>query len=186
MAIYATSHAYSADGENKKNKDIEGLTIIDMPWILLKGTWQAPEDLIQYRSKKSPAAQTATKNEIPAEMIPVLQLPPPSQLYKELQQHWPKRMQGSNQRLFAFGIDIYTVIRYLQNLSQSTGAKKLAGMTGLLSLNARGVIQREMLWANIRYGKPKLHYVLPTPPVTEPLMPETTLPILSTHPRTAN
>ncbi len=134
--LYATSHSYSTEPAQKADKDLNGLQFVDMPWVLLQGFWP---------DRSGDEAQEHTLQ------------PAPAAMYLSLKEYWPKRMYGSNKRLFAFGIDAYHVIEYLQTATQQRGRDfHLKGATGLLSVNQRGVVQRRLLWAKFRGGMARL------------------------------
>lgn len=138
--LYATSHSYTTEVDEKSDKDLNGVQFIEMPWVLLKGSWPNRAQLQQVLDSQ-------------AQPLP----PSPAPIYTTLQQQWADRMYGSNKRLFAFGIDAYHVIAYLKTAVNNRGrGLRLAGMTGLLSLNQRGVVQRELLWAVFRAGIARL------------------------------
>ncbi|GEM_PF-610892 len=138
--LYATSHLYNAEVEPKQDKDLDGVRFLDMPWVLLKGF--AP-DVAQQQTTQATEAQWLQ--------------PEASPLYNSLQSQWAQRMYGSNKRLFAFGIDTYYVISYLQTATYNRGRDlRLKGATGLLSLDQRGVVQRQLLWATFRNGTVQL------------------------------
>ncbi len=134
--LYATSHSYTTEPDEKLDKDLDGVQFVDMPWVLLKGFW-------------SDGAQWQQVLDAQAHMLQ----PSPSSMYTALQEHWGRRMYGNNKRLFAFGIDAYHVIAYLQTATHNRQRDlRLAGATGLLSLNQRGVVQRQLLWATFKNG----------------------------------
>ncbi|HSN72498.1 MAG TPA: penicillin-binding protein activator [Steroidobacteraceae bacterium] len=66
---------------------------------------------------------------------------------------WPTQARARG-RLYAFGFDAYRLIPLLR--SQRPGAAApVAGMTGLLSVDDRGRILRELDWARIVKGQPR-------------------------------
>jgi len=69
-----------------------------------------------------------------------------------LQKSWPKEFK-KYKRLFALGIDAYTLLSKLQQLSQL----EWQGQTGYLSVDHKGIIHREQLrLAHFVEGKPQL------------------------------
>jgi len=138
--LYATSHSYTAETDEKLDKDLNGVQFVDMPWILVKGFWPDNTQLQNMLNTEAHMLQ-----------------PSPSSMYTMLQEHWPERMYGGNKRLFAFGIDAYHVIAYLQTATHNRRRDlRLTGTTGLLSLNQRGVVQRQLLWARFKNGIARL------------------------------
>lgn len=69
-----------------------------------------------------------------------------------LNRYWPARVRG-NIRLYAFGFDAYRVIPLLK-VGQFGSAHAVPGMTGLLSVDSKGRIRRELDWARVADGKP--------------------------------
>ncbi len=60
---------------------------------------------------------------------------------------------GASQRLFAFGLDAWKLVAYLDRFGTDPGYT-LPGATGDLRLDSFGVIQREPNWAVISSGRP--------------------------------
>jgi len=63
--------------------------------------------------------------------------------------------QSGLTRLQAFGFDDYGLLPYLSDLA-SRQRQVYAGMTGLLSMNAQGQIERRLTWARFVQGRPAL------------------------------
>ncbi len=61
---------------------------------------------------------------------------------------------GASQRLFAFGLDAWKLVAYLDRFGTDPGYF-LPGATGDLRLDSFGVIQREPNWAEISSGRPR-------------------------------
>lgn len=71
-----------------------------------------------------------------------------------LQQDWPNTHTRLD-RLYAFGMDSYGVINHLARLSSSPLAR-YNGVTSGLSMDQRGRIHRQLVWAKFTGGVPKL------------------------------
>jgi hypothetical protein len=70
-----------------------------------------------------------------------------------LQESWSRDDISKFKRLYALGIDAYTLLSQLQQLTRNPWQ----GQTGLLSVDNRGVIHRnKLLWARFVEGKPQL------------------------------
>jgi outer membrane PBP1 activator LpoA protein len=67
---------------------------------------------------------------------------------------WPEATPAQD-RLYALGVDAYRLIAQLPVLAAQPTAR-LEGATGTLSLNAGGVIQRQLTWAKFSNGLPAL------------------------------
>jgi len=75
----------------------------------------------------------------------------PISIYTTLQQQSSERMSGANKRLFGFGVDAYRVIMQMPQLNN----QRIAGVTGLLSVDQNNRIYREMMWAKFVNGLAK-------------------------------
>jgi outer membrane PBP1 activator LpoA protein len=75
-----------------------------------------------------------------------------SQLRSTLSKYWPARARG-NSRLYAFGFDAYRLVPLLK-AGKFGSANAVPGMTGLLSVDAKGRVRRELDWARVSDGKP--------------------------------
>ncbi|NOZ10681.1 MAG: hypothetical protein GXP09_06575 [Gammaproteobacteria bacterium] len=73
---------------------------------------------------------------------------------ENLQRDWPNTHTRLD-RLYAFGIDSYGVINHLKRLSSSPLAR-YNGVTSGLSMDQRGRIHRQLVWAKFTDGVPKL------------------------------
>ncbi len=60
-----------------------------------------------------------------------------------------------HRKFFAFGFDAVSIFPRLEWM-QRAGQQKVNGMTGQLSVDANGVIHRELAWAQFRGGQPTL------------------------------
>jgi uncharacterized protein len=69
-----------------------------------------------------------------------------------LSKYWPARAR-SNSRLYAFGFDAYRLVPLLK-AGKFGSSNAVPGMTGLLSVDAKGRIRRELDWARVTEGKP--------------------------------
>lgn len=69
-----------------------------------------------------------------------------------LQKYWPARAR-SGSRLYAFGFDAYRLVPLLK-AGRFGSANAVPGMTGLLSVDSRGRIRRELDWARVVDGRP--------------------------------
>ncbi len=76
-------------------------------------------------------------------------------LRARLQGHgWPYARSDLD-RLYALGVDSYAVIPHLNRLRLDPNAR-YGGVTGFLSLDPHGRLQRQTLWARFRRGVPRL------------------------------
>ena len=74
-----------------------------------------------------------------------------NQLYRNISQAWPDNSRRLG-RLYALGIDSFRLlprIRYLATIDHS----KVHGVTGDLSIDDTGTLQRTLLWARMQKGK---------------------------------
>jgi uncharacterized protein len=74
-----------------------------------------------------------------------------TQLRNALSRHWPVRARGRG-RLYAFGFDAYRLVPLLKGGKFGT-AHAVPGMTGLLSIDSKGRVRRELDWAQVAGGK---------------------------------
>ena len=75
-----------------------------------------------------------------------------TQLRTALSKHWPVRARGRG-RLYAFGFDSYRLVPLLK-AGKFGNAHAVPGMTGLLSIDSKGRVRRELDWAQVADGKP--------------------------------
>lgn len=75
-----------------------------------------------------------------------------TQLRTALSKHWPVRARGRG-RLYAFGFDAYRLVPLLK-AGKFGNTHTVPGMTGLLSIDSKGRIHRELDWAQVAGGKP--------------------------------
>jgi outer membrane PBP1 activator LpoA protein len=71
--------------------------------------------------------------------------------YQELASLWPKEMERYA-NLFALGSDAYRVVPYLRRM-QARPEERVAGNTGVLYMDERGRIHRELLFATFERGQ---------------------------------
>ncbi|HWK48452.1 MAG TPA: penicillin-binding protein activator, partial [Steroidobacter sp.] len=74
-----------------------------------------------------------------------------SQLRSALTRHWPVRARGRG-RLYAFGFDACRIVPLLK-AGQFGSAHAIPGMTGLLSIDEKGHVKRELDWAKVSGGR---------------------------------
>lgn len=75
-----------------------------------------------------------------------------TELRTALSRHWPVRARGRG-RLYAFGFDAYRIIPLLK-AGKFGSSHAIPGMTGLLSVDDKGRVRRELDWARVTDGKP--------------------------------
>jgi hypothetical protein len=75
-----------------------------------------------------------------------------TQLRNALSKHWPVRARGRG-RLYAFGFDAYRLVPLLK-AGKFGNEHSVPGMTGLLSVDSKGRVRRELDWAQVAGGKP--------------------------------
>jgi outer membrane PBP1 activator LpoA protein len=74
-----------------------------------------------------------------------------TQLRNALTHYWPVRARGRG-RLYAFGFDSYRLIPLLK-AGQFGSEHSIPGMTGLLSIDDRGRVHRQLDWARVTNGQ---------------------------------
>jgi outer membrane PBP1 activator LpoA protein len=74
-----------------------------------------------------------------------------TQLRDALTRYWPVRARGRG-RLYAFGFDAYRLIPLLK-AGQIGSEHAIPGMTGLLSIDDRGRVHRQLDWARVTNGQ---------------------------------
>jgi len=75
-----------------------------------------------------------------------------SELRASLLKYWPTRARG-RARLYAFGFDAYRLVPMLRTASRSASA--IDGMTGRLTVDNTGKVQRTLEWARVVNGQPQ-------------------------------
>jgi outer membrane PBP1 activator LpoA protein len=84
------------------------------------------------------------------------------ELREAVRQAWPARANRRG-RLYAFGFDSYRLIPLLRSGVRGT-ANAIGGATGRLTVDSEGRVRRELDWAQIRDGQPRILAI--TPPVS--------------------
>ena len=74
-----------------------------------------------------------------------------TELRTALHKHWPVRARGRG-RLYAFGFDAYRLVPLLK-AGRFGREYAIPGMTGLLSVDDRGRVHRELNWARVSDGE---------------------------------
>jgi outer membrane PBP1 activator LpoA protein len=82
-----------------------------------------------------------------------------AELRKVLTSHWPNQAERRS-RLYAMGFDAY---RLMPLVNAGMGPDRLPAMTGVLYLGADGRILRQLPWARMQRGQPKLMDTTPLP-----------------------
>ncbi len=76
----------------------------------------------------------------------------PDELFHRVAEHWPGG-HGEYPRLYALGIDALSILPHLERLG-SDSSNTMTGRTGLLRLDERGRVRRQLQWAQIQQGAP--------------------------------
>ena len=77
---------------------------------------------------------------------------------------------GTGGRLFALGTDAYGLLPYLARLQADPGSR-LDAQSGLLWLDAQGVVHRQLLCAEFAEGLPRLIGYTPPPRLATAALP---------------
>ena len=80
--------------------------------------------------------------------------PVSAEIRRRVNRSW-KAEQSPYRRLYALGVDSFHLLSRLSRLALQPGAS-YAGETGVLSLDDKGHIRRQLLWGAIRNGRPRL------------------------------
>ncbi|MCC7410226.1 MAG: penicillin-binding protein activator [Gammaproteobacteria bacterium] len=75
-------------------------------------------------------------------------------LYSAIQRDWPDAARAWP-RLYALGIDAYRLLPQLGRLRVQHN-RRFTGQTGMLSMDARGRVQRQLTWVRFEDGAPRL------------------------------
>lgn len=126
VELVATSHVYAGNPSRALDRDLNGVTFCDAPWLFGMAAGVPGRDAL--------APQLATAQNAP--------------------------------RLFAFGIDAYRLLPYLDWLGRNPDAF-LAGASGQLALDAFGRVRRLPVWMRFVDGTPRPADAI----VVEPLQP---------------
>lgn len=86
------------------------------------------------------------------------------ELRESVQQAWPARANRRG-RLYAFGFDAYRLIPALRSGTRGA-ASPIGGVTGRLTIDNEGRVRRELDWAVIKDGQPRMLALSPPAPVT--------------------
>lgn len=132
LPVFATSNIYEGRIDTDRDKDINGIKFVDIPWVL------TDEDSVKAESRS----------------------------------YWEKS-SNSLQRLHALGVDAYRLIPRLQVMVAVPNGS-LFGATGTLTLAENQQIKRELIWAQIKRGSPKIIPVL-LDTTTNPILPPPTV-----------
>jgi len=125
LPIFSTSRIYHGDAPGRRDRDLDRVQFIDIPWLIEK----------QEKSNAT-EAQTKTLNK------------------SKLKTIWPEVVIGKNSRLFAFGFDAYHLVEQLSVLKAFTH-QYLKGLTGRLYLNSKKQIARDLPWVQFHKDKIK-------------------------------
>lgn len=78
------------------------------------------------------------------------------QIQAELRRAWPEQLEQFK-RLYALGMDAYTLLPRLYTLNKPQAALTWQGQTGRLSIDATGTLHRDnLVWARFINGEPRL------------------------------
>ena len=77
------------------------------------------------------------------------------QLRASLNRYWPGRARERG-RLYALGFDTFRLIPILLSQSSDTPTTQANGVTGRLTINSTGRVYRDLQWAKIVNGRPRL------------------------------
>ena len=115
------------------------------------------DDLPVYATSDIFEPDTAANNDIDGVIFPDMPwvISPDAvstELRTALNKYWPVRARGRG-RLYAFGFDAYRIIPLLK-AGKFGSSHAIPGMTGLLSVDDKGRVRRELDWARVSDGKP--------------------------------
>jgi hypothetical protein len=111
LPVYATSHVFSASGDQAQYNDMTGIRFCETPWLLDAG---------------NPLRQQVTRQ-------------------------WPQA-NGSMGRLYAMGVDAYTLAARLGQL-KALPDSRVEGLSGNLGMGANQRIERQLPWAQFVGGQ---------------------------------
>jgi outer membrane PBP1 activator LpoA protein len=86
------------------------------------------------------------------------------ELRESVRQAWPARASRRG-RLYAFGFDAYRLIPALRSGVRGT-ASPIGGVTGRLTIDNEGRVRRELDWAVMKDGQPRMLALAPPAPAT--------------------
>ncbi|MGH8509158.1 MAG: penicillin-binding protein activator [Gammaproteobacteria bacterium] len=126
-----------------------------LPWVSSLGRDRLPIYATSqvYSSAPAPEADSGLDGVIFGDMPWVLD-PYRSELSASARHHWPKRFE-THARLYALGIDAYRLMSRIGAL-QSDPSARLEGVTGILRIDERKRIRRQLAWAQFLNGVPAL------------------------------
>ncbi|MBD8622516.1 penicillin-binding protein activator [Pseudomonas sp. CFBP 13727] len=111
LPVYATSHVFSASGDQAQYNDMTGIRFCETPWLL---------------DTSNPLRQQVTRQ-------------------------WPQA-NGSMGRLYAMGVDAYTLAARLGQL-KALPDSRIEGLSGNLGMSASQRIERQLPWAQFAGGQ---------------------------------
>ncbi|KQQ57531.1 hypothetical protein ASF66_19755 [Pseudomonas sp. Leaf129] len=111
LPVYATSHVFSASGDQAQYNDMTGIRFCETPWLL---------------DASNPLRQQVTRQ-------------------------WPQA-NGSMGRLYAMGVDAYTLAARLGQL-KALPDSRVEGLSGNLGMGANQRIERQLPWAQFVGGQ---------------------------------
>ncbi|MDA3914900.1 penicillin-binding protein activator [Oleiagrimonas sp.] len=131
--VFATSHVYDGYDNPDSDRDLDGVTFCDIPWL--------------FDTQPGLPSRNAIANLLP-------------------------RTSGSGARLFAFGMDAWTLAPYLDWLRTHPGSY-VPGATGQLVEDDFGRIQRNLTWATFKNGlaRPVSGSLDLSAPIDQPMQP---------------
>lgn len=123
LPVYATSHVFSASGDQAQYNDMTGIRFCETPWLL---------------DTSNPLRQQVTRQ-------------------------WPQA-NGSMGRLYAMGVDAYTLASRLGQL-KALPDSRVDGLSGNLGMSTNQRIERQLPWAQFVGGQvQRLPDTLPSNP----------------------
>jgi outer membrane PBP1 activator LpoA protein len=111
LPVYATSHVFSASGDQAQYNDMTGIRFCETPWLL---------------DSSNPLRQQVVRQ-------------------------WPQA-NGSMGRLYAMGVDAYTLAARLGQL-KALPDSRVEGLSGNLGMSATQRIERQLPWAQFVGGQ---------------------------------
>lgn len=111
LPVYATSHVFSASGDQAQYNDMAGIRFCETPWLL---------------DSSNPLRQQVVRQ-------------------------WPQA-NGSMGRLYAMGVDAYTLAARLGQL-KALPDSRVEGLSGNLGMSATQRIERQLPWAQFVGGQ---------------------------------
>ena len=115
VPVYATSHIFTGNLNQEKDRDMDGMVFGDMPWVLAETT--------SHRSLRTDIERDIST------------------------------AGNSFQRLYALGIDAFSILGALQPLRHYS-YERFDGETGSLSIDTQQRVRRQLTWVKFRSGQP--------------------------------